>query len=181
MAATSPPTPVPTGSPRRGRIGLAVSAVLLACGLSACGGPSDVSVVTKSVQLKSAFFAQFHATALVDGAGYALYVFAPDNRESVTCSGTCALTWPPLTVPAGTRPAVAQGVEVGLVGTDIGPGGKHVVTYDGWPLYTYTDDVQPATASGQDIDLNGGAWYLIRPDGRPITSAGTSPAGEGGT
>ena len=136
--------------------------------------------MTKTVQLKVAYFPGFHTSALVDGAGYALYIFAPDNREAVTCTATCALTWPPLTVPAGTRPQLGPGVKASLVGSDAGPGRSHVVTYNGWPLYTYTDDVQPATATGQAIDLNGGAWYLIGPDGSPFKSAGQSNAGASG-
>lgn len=155
---------------------LAAAAVGLAgCGASA--GPN--TVVTRSVELKTEYFPQFRATVVVDGAGYALYVFAPDDRQAVTCTGTCALTWPPLTVPARTRPAVGPGVRSALVGTDAAGNGSHVVTYDGWPLYTYTDDVQPGTATGQAIDLNGGVWYLIRPDGRVLTSAGPSNVNSG--
>ena len=34
-----------------------------------------------------------------------------------------------------------------------------MVTYNGWPLYTYASDIQPGQATGQGIDLNGGKWY----------------------
>ena len=43
-----------------------------------------------------------------------------------------------------------------------------MVTYDGWPLYTYTGDIDPGQATGQDIDLNGGDWYVLRPSGLPL-------------
>jgi predicted lipoprotein with Yx(FWY)xxD motif len=43
-------------------------------------------------------------------------------------------------------------------------------TYDGWPLYGYAGDVQPGQATGQDVFLNGGEWYVIGPSGRPLTS-----------
>ena len=46
-----------------------------------------------------------------------------------------------------------------------------MVTYDGWPLYTYAGDVGPGQAAGQDIDLNGGEWYVIRPSGQPLIPA----------
>ena len=55
------------------------------------------------------------------GAGYSLYVFGPDRRRAVTCTGTCALSWPPLTVPASTKPTSEPGVEAGLVGTVSSP------------------------------------------------------------
>ena len=55
-----------------------------------------------------------------------------------------------------------------LLGTDPDPEGGDVLTYNGWPLYTYTGDVQPAQATGQAIDLNGGEWYVLRPTGKPF-------------
>ncbi len=55
-----------------------------------------------------------------------------------------------------------------LLGSDPDPEGGQVLTYNGWPLYTYTGDVQPAQATGQAIDLNGGEWYVLRPDGSPL-------------
>ncbi len=103
--------------------------------------------------------------------GYALYVFAPDNHRAVTCTGACAGTWPPLMLASGSRPAAGAGVRLALLGSDPDPAGGRVVTYDGWPLYTYAGDVQPGQANGQDIDLNGGEWYVIRPSGRPLIPA----------
>jgi predicted lipoprotein with Yx(FWY)xxD motif len=111
-------------------------------------------------------------TVLVTSKGYALYVFAPDNHRAVTCTGACAGTWPPLTVPSGAALAAGPGVKQTLLGSDPNPaGGQQVVTYDGWPLYTYTGDVQPDQATGQNIDLNGGEWYVIRPSGQPLIPA----------
>lgn len=162
---------VPAGASRR--VGLAVTALSFALGLTACGASSSpvAARITRSVELRAAYFTQFHATVLTDRTGYALYVFFPDDRRAVTCTGTCALTWPPLTVAPGSKPVAGPDVKTGLIGTDTAPNGSHVVTYGGWPLYTYTGDVEPSRATGQAIDLNGGVWYLIRPDGRPLTSA----------
>jgi predicted lipoprotein with Yx(FWY)xxD motif len=105
---------------------------------------------------------------LVTAKGYALYMFQPDNQRSVTCTGACAGTWPPVKVPAGGSFAAGPGVKSALLGTDPDPEGGTVLTYDGWPLYTYTGDVQPGQATGQAIDLNGGEWYVLRPDGKPL-------------
>jgi predicted lipoprotein with Yx(FWY)xxD motif len=107
-------------------------------------------------------------TVLVTAKGYALYMFQPDNQRSVTCTGACAGTWPPLKVPGGGSFAAGPGVDSALLGTDPDPEGGNVVTYDGWPLYTYTGDVQPGQATGQAIDLNGGEWYVLRPNGKPL-------------
>ena len=46
-----------------------------------------------------------------------------------------------------------------------------MVTYDGWPLYTYTGDVTAGQTTGQGIDLNGGDWYVMRPSGKPLEPA----------
>jgi len=110
-------------------------------------------------------------TVLVDSQGYALYVFAPDDHRAITCTGTCLGTWPPLMLPAGGRLAAGPGVKSMLLGSDPDPAGGRVVTYDGWPLYTYAGDVQPGQASGQDIDLNDGEWYVINPSGQPLIPA----------
>ena len=107
-------------------------------------------------------------TVLVNGRGYTLYVFAPDNHRAVTCVGACAGTWPPLMLPSGSRLAAGAGVKPALLGSDPDPAGGRVVTYDGWPLYGYAGDVQPGQATGQDTFLNGGEWYVIRPSGRPL-------------
>lgn len=121
----------------------------------------------------------------MDSGGYALYVFGPDHRRAVTCTATCALTWPPLSAAPGSRPLAGAGARAGLVGVIRGPNGSDVVTYNGWPLYSYVADVQPGTASGEGIDLNGGPWYLMRPDGSPLVPAGQpllegAPLPEGG-
>jgi predicted lipoprotein with Yx(FWY)xxD motif len=101
---------------------------------------------------------------LVTGKGYALYMFVPDRRRTVTCTGVCAGTWPPLMLPSGATLAAGPGIKTALLGSDPAPGGGRVVTYNGWPLYTYTGDVEP----GQAIDLNGGPWYVLRPSGAPL-------------
>jgi predicted lipoprotein with Yx(FWY)xxD motif len=105
---------------------------------------------------------------LVTAKGYALYMFQPDNQRSVTCTGACAGTWPPVKVPDGGSFAAGAGVKGALLGTDPDPEGGTVLTYGGWPLYTYTGDTAPGQATGQAIDLNGGEWYVIRPNGKPL-------------
>jgi predicted lipoprotein with Yx(FWY)xxD motif len=108
---------------------------------------------------------------LVTSAGYTLYMFQPDDRRSVTCTGVCTGTWPPLMLPSGGQAVAGPGVKSSLLGSDPDPSGGRVVTYDGWPLYTYTGDVQPGQATGQAIDLNGGEWYVLRPSGAPLIPA----------
>jgi hypothetical protein len=57
------------------------------------------------------------------------------------------------------------------------PGGGRVVTYHGWPLYTYLGDVSAGHAAGQGKDEDSGYWYLMRPSGQIVGGLGIgSPA-----
>jgi predicted lipoprotein with Yx(FWY)xxD motif len=107
-------------------------------------------------------------TVLVTNKGFALYMFAPDAARHVTCTGGCATSWPPLLVHAGETVAAGPGVQAGLLGTAPNPGGGRVVTYRGWPLYTYLGDAAPGHPAGQGADDDGGYWYVMRPSGQIV-------------
>ena len=105
-------------------------------------------------------------TVLVTNKGFALYMFVPDAARRVTCADGCATAWPPLLVHAGQTIAAGPGVQPGLLGSLPNPGGGRVVTYHGWPLYTYLGDAGPGHAGGQRRDDDGGFWYVMRPSGQ---------------
>ena len=104
-------------------------------------------------------------TVLVNSKGRTLYMFVPDKHKRVTCVKTCAAVWPPVFLPKNGK-AVAKGqAKQKLLGSDKDPAGGRVVTYHGWPLYLYAGDTKAGVATGQDIDLNGGYWYVLNPSG----------------
>ena len=105
---------------------------------------------------------------LVNAQGRTLYIFEPDNDMKVTCVGGCAAIWPPASLPSGAKAAAAGSVKQSLLGSDPNPSGGEVITYAGWPLYTYVADSAPGAAGGQALDLNGGLWYVISPSGKVI-------------
>jgi predicted lipoprotein with Yx(FWY)xxD motif len=112
---------------------------------------------------------------LTDGHGFSLYIYTPDHRGRSQCSAVCARDWPPLTLPAGVRHAVAgRGVRASLLGTVRRPGGARQVTYNGWPLYLWQGDHEPGQATGQADDM--GLWYLLSPSGsineNPVSGQG---------
>ena len=110
-------------------------------------------------------------TILVNDQGRTLYIFAPDKHKKVTCKGACAAIWPPLKLASGQK-VVAKGKAMQKkLGSDPDPGGGRVVTYDGWPLYTYVSDTRAGEATGQAINLNGGLWYVISPSGNVVRHA----------
>jgi predicted lipoprotein with Yx(FWY)xxD motif len=96
---------------------------------------------------------------LTDAKGLTLYWFAPDTSTKSACYGSCAAYWPPVT---GT-PSAGSGV-TGTLGTIARTDGTKQATYDGHPLYTYIGDSAPGSASGNNINLNGGLWHDV-----PIT------------
>jgi predicted lipoprotein with Yx(FWY)xxD motif len=146
----------------------AVALAVLAAGCGSSGGGSGTGTAGGQVQARS-----LHGvgTVLVTSKGYALYMFVRDGRKRVTCTGYCASTWPPLKIGAGQRPVAGPGARQSLLGTDPDPAGGRVITYAGWPLYTYASDVQAGQVTGQGVNLNGGLWYLMRPSGVPVKTA----------
>jgi len=71
---------------------------------------------------------------LENSAGMPLYTLA----AGTSCTGACAMAWPPLTVPAGSTPKAGSGV-TGTLGTTMA-GGATQVTYNGKALYTFLSD-----------------------------------------
>jgi predicted lipoprotein with Yx(FWY)xxD motif len=105
---------------------------------------------------------------LVNSKGLTLYMFVPDKRTKVTCTGACAAVWPPVKLAKGAK-AVASGLaKASLLGSDRNPTGGRVVTYNKWPLYTYVADRSAGQAKGQALNLNGGYWYVLSPSGKVI-------------
>src|SRR5690606_25589637 len=39
------------------------------------------------------------------------------------------------------------------------------VTYDGWPLYTFTGDAEAGETNGQGLN---DVWFVVAPDGTPV-------------
>jgi predicted lipoprotein with Yx(FWY)xxD motif len=102
-----------------------------------------------------------HGTIVTDDAGMSLYVFTPDDQGPSTCTGSCAVTWPPLVGEYGAGP----GVDPDLMGSAERADGSMQVTYDGWPLYHYAADLEPGDTRGHRLSGN---WWLIAPDGEVV-------------
>ena len=107
-------------------------------------------------------------TILVNASGRTLYMFVPDKRSKVTCVSACAAIWPPVKLAKGAKPVAKGKARAALLGSDPDPAGGRVVTYGGWPLYTYVADTGPGQATGQALKLNGGLWYVLAPSGKII-------------
>jgi predicted lipoprotein with Yx(FWY)xxD motif len=87
--------------------------------------------------------------------GYVVYTYAKDAKGGPpTCTGSCASAWAPVTGmpragPADTFP--------GMFAVVTGTGGAKVITYDGYPLYTFVG-APPLSTKGNGV---GGQWHVI--------------------
>lgn len=158
---------------------IAVSSVIAACG--SAGSPSTTAARTgeaSNSHRAPAGAATIRTvtgrdgTYLADGSGRALYMWLGDSSGKSNCSGTCALSWPPLTT-GGTQ-KVAGGAVSADVGTITRSPGTSQVTYKGHPLYHFVVDTGPGTTKGQGSDSFGARWWLVSPAGTAITVNGGS-------
>jgi predicted lipoprotein with Yx(FWY)xxD motif len=100
---------------------------------------------------------------LVDFDGYTLYLFANDPPDTVTCTGGCASTWPPVFAPAEVH--AGDGLEDDLFTSVDGENGPQL-SYNGHPLYYYAGDTSPGDTNGQGV---GGVWFVLDAEGNAIT------------
>jgi predicted lipoprotein with Yx(FWY)xxD motif len=103
---------------------------------------------------------------LVDGRGFALYLFTRDKGRKSRCYGACATAWPPFLTKGAPR--YGKGTKRGRLGTTRRRGGRRQVTYRGHPLYYYEGDKQPRQVLCQAVQEFGGYWYVVAPSGRAI-------------
>ena len=106
---------------------------------------------------------------LVDGRGRTLYLFAIDKRNASSCSGQCAVFWPPLL--AGTKGIAGAGVKASLLGTAKRAGGKLQVTYNGHPLYLFKQDAKAGQTKGEGLSFFGGSWWAVSTAGAAVKHA----------
>ncbi len=87
--------------------------------------------------------------------GLVVYTYANDSKGGApTCTGSCASVWAPVT---GTPKAGPADTFPGSFGLVTGAGGHKVITYNGYPLYTYVG-APPLSTKGNGI---GGGWHVI--------------------
>ncbi|HZY77763.1 MAG TPA: hypothetical protein VFE40_15715 [Jatrophihabitantaceae bacterium] len=152
---------------------VAAGSSLAACGSGGPGSAADAVLPLRVPQHVSVGVRHVSGLGdvLVDGQGRTLYMFPPDAGRGVTCTGACAGTWPPLVIADSSAPSAGAGVIKTDLSTVADPNtGARVVTYAGYPLYRYAGDLAAGTANGQALFVDGGPWYVLDPDGQPVTT-----------
>ena len=117
-------------------------------------------------------------SVLADAQGRTLYLFQADSGTTSSCTGSCAVAWPPLR--ADSQPTVANGVNSSLLGTTPRTDGSAQVTYNGHPLYTFVKDTATGQTNGAGVNAFGGLWYALSPAGDQVTGAATGTPSSGG-
>jgi predicted lipoprotein with Yx(FWY)xxD motif len=114
-------------------------AVLVALAVAACGSSGGTNANGSSAAPKSAngqsatvgVATENLGKILVDSQGRTLYLFQRDSGTKSTCTGACAVDWPPLR--ATGKPRVSGAANGSIVATSARSDGKPQVTYNGRP------------------------------------------------
>jgi predicted lipoprotein with Yx(FWY)xxD motif len=116
-------------------------------------------------------------------AGQTLYMLTSEKGGKISCTQAngCTQAWPETLVTNGATTAKAgSGVQASLLGTVKDTSGNLEVTYNHWPLYTFSGDSGPGVAKGQGLTSFGGTWYVLNGSGNPVTSSQSGNASSGG-
>ncbi|MCF3948453.1 hypothetical protein AiwAL_18880 [Acidiphilium sp. AL] len=81
------------------------------------------------------------------------------NSHKSTCYGQCAELWPAVKAPTKFKAMKPWGSMVRK------SGGKQL-TYDGYPLYTWSKDTKPGDVPGQGVK---GLWRVAKPGAKQIS------------
>jgi predicted lipoprotein with Yx(FWY)xxD motif len=171
-------------------LALGTAATVAACGSSspstAAGSPSSSAPAGASSAASATISAKSVpgvGTVLVNGQGQTLYMLTSEKGGKITCTQAngCTQAWPETLLTNGAMAATAgRGVQSSLLGTVKDTTGNLEVTYNHWPLYTFSGDSGPGVAKGQALTSFGGTWYVLNGSGNPVTSSQSGNASSGG-
>ncbi len=143
--------------------------------------PASASAAAVTISVKSV---PGVGNVLVNGQGQTLYMLTSEKGGKITCTAAngCTQVWPETVLGSGTKAKAGGGVQPSLLGTVTGASGSPEVTYNHWPLYTFSGDSGPGVAHGEGLTSFGGTWYVLNAAGNPVTSsqgASSSPSSGG--
>jgi predicted lipoprotein with Yx(FWY)xxD motif len=96
---------------------------------------------------------------LTNAYGFTLYEFTNDTQGSgvSACVGTCEINWPPFYVQSIDAPSLVSRAQFDYITLN---SGNKEVTYSGWPLHYFADDLKPGETNGQGfLDV----WFAMMP------------------
>jgi predicted lipoprotein with Yx(FWY)xxD motif len=149
-----------------------ITLFVAACGSSGSSSGSDSSTSGSSGPVLGVASTSL-GRVLVDGDGFTVYMFTSDSPNHSTCSSDCLQFWPLVAAPSGGSVPSISGISADL-GVTQATNGESMVTANGIPLYTFTDDTAPGVVNGEGNEKFGGTWYVLSPAGQPIKTSPSS-------
>jgi predicted lipoprotein with Yx(FWY)xxD motif len=170
---------------------LLLSAAVLAAAvaLAACGGGSGGGEATAQMSggaqegggTVSVMSIGDAGPVLVDSSGRALYASNLEGNGKIVCTGPCNSFWEPLAAGGGT-PTSSSSVP-GKLGAVKRPDGGRQVTYNGMPLYSFTqEDAEEVSGDGFVDEFNGDefTWSVVKVAGATAESSAAESEPSGG-
>jgi predicted lipoprotein with Yx(FWY)xxD motif len=106
-------------------------------------------------------------TFLVGPNGHALYRFDRDKHGSTShCYNKCATAWPPLITHG--KPIAGGKAKSSLLGTTKRKNGDRQVTYNGHPLYFFSEDTKAGQTHGEGLFEFKAEWNVVNKKGHEI-------------
>lgn len=120
------------------------------------------NAAASSPALRSASFSGY-SNLLINQSSRSLYVLSVEKGAHVKCSShTCLSIWPPMLVKKSVM-SISLGAKVkGKIGFIARSTTMKQVTFNSYPLYTYSGDKGSKETHGQGIAADGGTWHLVR-------------------
>jgi predicted lipoprotein with Yx(FWY)xxD motif len=122
---------------------------------------ATVSAGASTPSLESANLTGF-AGALVNQSSRTLYVLSVEQGAALKCKSACLSTWKPVLVKDSVT-TITLGAKVdGKIGFVKSSATTKQVTFNSFPLYTYSGDSGPRQANGEGLSAYGGRWYVVK-------------------
>jgi predicted lipoprotein with Yx(FWY)xxD motif len=155
----------------------AVLALTAACSSSggsggAYGGGAPSPAAHGSAQSVQITLSHGH---LVGVGGRTLYTNTADTPTHLICTGSCLNLWPPVLGKAS--------VGAGLTAADfstVNRGSSTQITYQGHPLYEFSQDANPGDEMGSGLTDAGGTWHPAGAAAPAMSGGSGSTGGYGG-
>jgi predicted lipoprotein with Yx(FWY)xxD motif len=112
-----------------------------------------------------------YTNVLATTKGNSLYVLSAESGGTLHCTGNCLSFWPPLLVGSTVKSITLASGITGTIGFVSRSSTTKQVTFNGFPVYTYSGDSGPAQNNGEGIAADGGTWGLAS---SKATTSGTT-------